>query len=73
MKPVNILSTAVIGISIASAVSGADAQGARRYAVMEKCMARAQAQWPGTGGSDANQRNRTAAYKACMFAAGQRP
>ena len=74
MKAANMLSTVLlVGLSIVSLASGADAQSTRRYAIMERCIAQAQAQWPGTGGDDANQRNRTAAYKSCMVAAGQRP
>ena len=73
MKASNMLSTAMlVGLSVASFASGADAQSTRRYAIMEKCIAQAQAQWPNTG-DQANGRNRTAAYKSCMVAAGQRP
>ena len=75
MKASNMLSTVLLaGISVASLVSGADAQSTRRYAIMERCIAQAQAQWPSTGGgNDSNMRNRTASYKNCMVAAGQRP
>ena len=74
MKATRILSIMMLaGLSVASLVSGADAQSAKRYATMERCIAQAQAQWPPTGSSDANMRNRTAVYKNCMFSAGMRP
>jgi hypothetical protein len=73
MKAVNILSPVLLaGLSVASLASGADAQSTRRYAAMERCIAQAQAQWPNTA-DNSNGRNRTAAYKSCMVAAGQRP
>jgi len=74
MKASNMLSTVLLaGISVALFASAADAQSTKRYAIMEKCIAQAQAQWPSTGGDDSNMRNRTASYKSCMVAAGQRP
>ena len=73
MTAANILSTAIlVGLLVATLASKSDAQSARRTAAIERCMARAQAQWPYTG-TEGNGRNRTASYKACMFAAGQRP
>ena len=73
MKAANMLSTVLLaGISVALFASGADAQSTKRYAIMEKCIAQAQAQWPNVG-DNSNGRNRTASYKSCMVAAGQRP
>ena len=66
MKAAHILSTALlVGISVASLASEANAQSSRRNATIERCMARAQAQL--------NAGNRTAVYKNCMVSAGQRP
>ena len=74
MKATRILSIMMlVGLSVASLASQADAQSAKRYATMERSIAQAQAQWPATGGSDGNMRNRTAVYKSCMFSAGLRP
>jgi hypothetical protein len=73
MRASSILSTALlVGVSVALLASRADAQSAARYAAIEKCIAQAQAQWPNLG-NNGNERNRTASYKACMKAAGQRP
>jgi len=73
MKAMQTLSTAtLVGVSIALFASQADAQSARRQAAIERCIAQAQAQFPFTG-DQSYGRNRTAAYKACMRAAGQRP
>jgi hypothetical protein len=73
MKAANMLSTVLLaGLSVASLTSGADAQSSRRYAIIEKCIAQAQAQWPDIAQSG-NARNRTAVYKNCMVSAGQRP
>jgi hypothetical protein len=72
MKAANLLSTAVlVGLSLASLAWGANAQS-RRDAAMERCIAQAQAQFPFSGDLS-NQQSRTASYKACMRAAGQRP
>ena len=72
MKAANVLSTAVfVGLLVVSLASGANAQS-RRDAIMERCIAQAQAQYLFLG-NQANQQSRTASYKACMRAAGQRP
>jgi len=66
----NILSTAVLVGSVASLASGANAQS--RSDAIERCIAQVQAQYPFHRGLS-NQQSRTAAYRACMRAAGQRP
>jgi len=72
MKAANMLSTAMfVGLLVVSLASGANAQS-RRDAIMERCIAQAQAQFPFLGDLS-NQQSRTASYKACMRAAGQRP
>jgi len=67
-----LLTAMLVGLSVASFASQANAQSARRQAAIERCIAQAQAQFPFTG-DQSYGRNRTAAYKACMVAAGQRP
>jgi len=72
MKARNMLLTAMLaGLSVASFASGAEAQS-RRDAIMQRCIAQVMAQYPFSGDQSVQQ-SRTAAYKACMIAAGQRP
>jgi hypothetical protein len=63
-----------VGISVVVFSSQVNAQSARRTAAIERCMAKAHAQYPridrASGGSG---RNRTAVYTACMRAAGYPP
>jgi hypothetical protein len=59
--------------SIAAVTTIAFAQAGRDAAV-HKCIQQAQAEFPGSGVGDALiDRNRTAAYKACMTSAGFLP
>ena len=60
------------GLSVAAFASQASAQGSpQRDAAIEKCITQAHQQWPGN--DQEAHRQRTAAYKACMTAAGQNP
>jgi hypothetical protein len=67
-----ILIALAIGLSTVAFASQASAQDAARDAAIHKCVNQAQKEWP-NGGEDTTMRNRTAAYLACMSAAGQRP
>jgi len=57
---------------VAAVASPASAQVTpQREAAIERCIAQAHQQWP--GGDEEAHRQRVAAYKACMTAAGQNP
>ena len=63
----------LIGLSIGAVATPVSAQDTpERDAAIARCVKQAQTQWPNDSGID-EQRNRTATYKACMTAAGQRP
>ena len=62
----------LVGLSVTAFASQALAQdNAKRDAAISKCVAEAHKQFPGE--SQDTQSGRTAAYKACMTKAGQRP
>jgi hypothetical protein len=62
----------VVGLSAAAFASHASAQDSpARDAAISKCVKQAQTQYPDD--SITNQSSRTAAYKACMAAAGMNP
>jgi len=63
-----------VGILVVALTSPVNAQSAGRTAAIERCMARAHAQYPRTNrASGGSGRARTAIYTACMQAAGYRP
>jgi hypothetical protein len=63
-----------VGISVVAFSSQVNAQRAGRTAAVQRCMAQAQAQYPRTNrASGGSGRDRTAAYTACMHAAGYPP
>jgi hypothetical protein len=66
---------ALVGLSVGALASQASAQNmSKRDAAITGCVAQAQAQYPSTGsGDNAQSRNRTALYKACMTSKGLRP
>lgn len=68
------LVAATVAILMVAVTSQVQAQNSGRTAAIERCMAKAHAQYPrsnrAAGGSG---RARTAAYAACMQAAGYRP
>ena len=62
----------LVGLSVTVFAAQAFAQDtAQRDAAIAKCVAEAHKQFPGE--SQDTQSDRTAAYKACMTKAGQRP
>ena len=62
----------LVGLLAAASTSLASAQESpARDAVMAKCIKQAQSQYPDD--TTDNQNSRTALYKVCMTAAGQRP
>ncbi len=62
----------VVGIFVAAWASQVAAQNQQRYAIVERCIAQAQKEWPDAGQQDTH-RQRTMSYEACMANAGQAP
>jgi hypothetical protein len=60
------------GLFVAVLASQVAAQNQQRYAVVEKCIAQAQKEWPDAGQQDTH-RQRTMSYEACMANAGLAP
>jgi hypothetical protein len=63
-----------VAISVVAVSSQVNAQSGGRNAAIQRCMAKAHAQYPRTDrASGGSGRERTAVYTACMYAAGYRP
>jgi hypothetical protein len=60
------------GLFVAALASQVAAQNQQRYAIMEKCIAQAQKEYPDAG-QETSMRQRTMSYEACMAKAGQAP
>jgi hypothetical protein len=64
---------ATAGLLMATNPSDAASKGSAREAAIRKCNARVLKQVPRVGDSASNQQQRTALWKDCMVASGQRP
>lgn len=66
-----IFGATAVGIVLVALTLPVNAQNSGRYAAIERCMAKAHAQYPRTSrASGGSSRARTAIYTACMQAAG---
>lgn len=62
----------LLGLVVGIFVAALALQNQQRYAILEKCIAQAQKEYPDAG-QETTMRQRTMSYEACMAKAGQAP
>ena len=62
----------LLGLVVGIFVAALALQNQQRYAILEKCIAQAQKEYPDAG-QETTMRQRTMSYEACMAKTGQAP